>query len=121
MFHHYADFWVIDTKTRSWTKLESGKSKGPSARSGARMAYNKDCVVLFGGFISTSSDTMYLIPLAILLTNIQTATLMIFGYSHWILIRGQRRLSLLPCNRLLALDSHSYPVIRVLYSMVDIQ
>ena len=43
-----------------WTRLESGKSKGPSARSGARMAFNKDHIVLFGGFISTNSDTIYL-------------------------------------------------------------
>ncbi|EMD00107.1 hypothetical protein BAUCODRAFT_21764 [Baudoinia panamericana UAMH 10762] len=57
-FYHYNDFWRLEPGTREWTKLE-GKG-GPPARSGHRMTYFKQWVILFGGFQDTSSQTKYL-------------------------------------------------------------
>ncbi|EXJ90899.1 hypothetical protein A1O1_04005 [Capronia coronata CBS 617.96] len=60
-FYHYHDFWHLDTETREWTKLEPrGKGKNPPARSGHRMTYFKNYIVLFGGFQDTSQQTRYL-------------------------------------------------------------
>lgn len=60
-FYHYHDFWHLDTETREWTKLEpKGKGKNPPARSGHRMTYFKNYIVLFGGFQDTSQQTKYL-------------------------------------------------------------
>ncbi|KAJ9640772.1 Kelch repeat-containing protein 3 [Knufia peltigerae] len=60
-FYHYHDFWHLDTDTREWTKIEpKGKNKSPPARSGHRMTYFKNYVVLFGGFQDTSQQTKYL-------------------------------------------------------------
>ena len=60
-FYHYNDFWHLDPDTREWTRLESkGKNKSPPARSGHRMTYWKNFVVLFGGFQDTSQQTKYL-------------------------------------------------------------
>lgn len=60
-FYHYHDFWHLDTDTREWTKLEPrGKGKIPPARSGHRMTYFKNYIVLFGGFQDTSQQTRYL-------------------------------------------------------------
>jgi hypothetical protein len=58
-FYHYNDFWHLDTSTREWTRLET-KSKGPPARSGHRMTYFKNYIILFGGFQDTSQQTKYL-------------------------------------------------------------
>ncbi|MCJ1406034.1 hypothetical protein MMC19_000099 [Ptychographa xylographoides] len=58
-FYHYNDFWRLDTSTREWTRLET-KGKGPPARSGHRMTYYKNYIVLFGGFQDTSQQTKYL-------------------------------------------------------------
>ncbi|KAJ5347329.1 Galactose oxidase/kelch [Penicillium brevicompactum] len=58
-FYHYNDFWHLDTTTREWTRLES-KGKGPPARSGHRMTYFKNYIILFGGFQDTSQQTKYL-------------------------------------------------------------
>lgn len=58
-FFHYNDFWHLDPATREWTRLES-KGKGPPARSGHRMTYFKNYVLLFGGFQDTSQQTRYL-------------------------------------------------------------
>ncbi|KAI9760805.1 MAG: hypothetical protein M4579_001435 [Chaenotheca gracillima] len=58
-FYHYNDFWYLDPATREWTRLE-GKGKGPPARSGHRMTYFKNYVLLFGGFQDTSQQTKYL-------------------------------------------------------------
>ncbi|KAF1808053.1 galactose oxidase [Eremomyces bilateralis CBS 781.70] len=58
-FYHYNDFWHLDPTTREWTKLES-KGKGPPARSGHRMTYFKQYILLFGGFQDTSQTTKYL-------------------------------------------------------------
>ncbi|PPJ57854.1 hypothetical protein CBER1_00052 [Cercospora berteroae] len=57
-FYHYNDFWKLDSATREWMKLE-GKG-GPPARSGHRMTYFKNYIVLFGGFQDTSQQTKYL-------------------------------------------------------------
>ncbi|KAJ5776472.1 uncharacterized protein N7511_001483 [Penicillium nucicola] len=58
-FYHYNDFWHLDTATREWTRLET-KGKGPPARSGHRMTYFKNYIILFGGFQDTSQQTKYL-------------------------------------------------------------
>ncbi|TKA68840.1 hypothetical protein B0A55_07309 [Friedmanniomyces simplex] len=57
-FYHYNDCWRLEPSTREWTKLE-GKG-GPPARSGHRMTYFKNYIVLFGGFQDTSQQTRYL-------------------------------------------------------------
>ncbi|KAF5558217.1 kelch repeat-containing protein [Fusarium mexicanum] len=63
-FHHYSDFWRLEPATREWTKIESkGKDKSPSARSGHRMTYWKQYIILFGGFQDTSNQTKYLADL----------------------------------------------------------
>ncbi|CAF3612155.1 unnamed protein product [Fusarium graminearum] len=60
-FHHYSDFWRLEPVTREWTKIEfKGKDKSPSARSGHRMTYWKQYIILFGGFQDTSNQTKYL-------------------------------------------------------------
>lgn len=60
-FYHYHDFWHLDTDSREWTKLEPrGKGKSPPARSGHRMTYFKNYIILFGGFQDTSQQTKYL-------------------------------------------------------------
>jgi Domain of unknown function (DUF4110)/Galactose oxidase, central domain len=58
-FHHYNDFWHLDPSSREWTRIET-KKEGPSARSGHRMTYFKNFVMLFGGFQDTSQQTRYL-------------------------------------------------------------
>ncbi|TKA22386.1 hypothetical protein B0A50_08268 [Salinomyces thailandicus] len=57
-FYHYNDFWRLEPGSREWTKLE-GKG-GPPARSGHRMTFFKNYIVLFGGFQDTSQQTRYL-------------------------------------------------------------
>ncbi|KAI6780136.1 Kelch repeat-containing protein-like protein [Emericellopsis cladophorae] len=60
-FHHYSDFWRLEPATREWTKIETkGKDKSPPARSGHRMTYWKQYIILFGGFQDTSNQTRYL-------------------------------------------------------------
>ncbi|PKY03272.1 putative kelch repeats protein [Aspergillus campestris IBT 28561] len=58
-FYHYNDFWYLDPSAREWTRLET-KGKGPPARSGHRMTYYKNYIILFGGFQDTSQQTKYL-------------------------------------------------------------
>jgi hypothetical protein len=58
-FFHYSTFYRLEPSTREWTKLEP-KGKGPPARSGHRMAYFKNYIILFGGFQDTSQQTKYL-------------------------------------------------------------
>ncbi|KAI9722682.1 MAG: hypothetical protein M1812_001613 [Candelaria pacifica] len=58
-FYHYNDFWRLDTLSREWTRLET-KGKGPPARSGHRMTFFKNYILLFGGFQDTSQQTKYL-------------------------------------------------------------
>jgi N-acetylneuraminic acid mutarotase len=58
-FYHYNDFWKLETSSREWTRIE-GKGKSPPARSGHRMTYYKNYIILFGGFQDTSQQTKYL-------------------------------------------------------------
>ncbi|ROT39769.1 galactose oxidase [Sodiomyces alkalinus F11] len=58
-FHHYSDFWRLEPATREWSKIEC-KGKTPPARSGHRMTYWKQYIILFGGFQDTSNQTKYL-------------------------------------------------------------
>ncbi|KAI9042491.1 putative Kelch repeats protein [Aspergillus affinis] len=58
-FYHYNDFWHLDPSTREWTRIET-KGKGPPARSGHRMTYYKNYILVFGGFQDTSQQTKYL-------------------------------------------------------------
>lgn len=60
-FHHYSDFWRLEPATREWTKIEvKGKDKSPPARSGHRMTYWKQYIIVFGGFQDTSNQTRYM-------------------------------------------------------------
>ena len=63
-FHHYSDFWRLEPSSREWTKIEGkGKDKSPPARSGHRMTYWKQYIILFGGFQDTSNQTKYMADL----------------------------------------------------------
>ncbi|KAF2459284.1 hypothetical protein BDY21DRAFT_187792 [Lineolata rhizophorae] len=60
-FYHYNDFWRLEPATREWTRLEvRGKNASPPARSGHRMTFFKQYIILFGGFQDTSQQTKYL-------------------------------------------------------------
>ncbi|KAL8294161.1 hypothetical protein RB597_008059 [Gaeumannomyces tritici] len=61
-FYHYNDLWQLDAASKEWTRLEP-KGKTPPARSGHRMTYYKNYVVLFGGFQDTANQTKYLADL----------------------------------------------------------
>lgn len=61
-FYHYNDFWRLDCNTKEWERLEP-KGKTPPARSGHRMTYFKQYIVLFGGFQDTANQTRYLADL----------------------------------------------------------
>jgi N-acetylneuraminic acid mutarotase len=61
-FHHYSDFWRLEPQTREWTRIEC-KGKTPPARSGHRMTFWKQYIILFGGFQDTSNQTKYLADL----------------------------------------------------------
>ncbi|KAI1156079.1 galactose oxidase [Nemania diffusa] len=58
-FYHYNDFWRLEPGTREWTRVEV-KGKTPPSRSGHRMTYYKNYIILFGGFQDTSNQTKYL-------------------------------------------------------------
>ncbi|MCJ1309016.1 hypothetical protein MMC25_002671 [Agyrium rufum] len=58
-FYHYNDFWRFDPPLREWTRLEV-KGKSPPARSGHRMTYYKNYILLFGGFQDTGQQEKYL-------------------------------------------------------------
>ncbi|KAL1866912.1 hypothetical protein VTK73DRAFT_4459 [Phialemonium thermophilum] len=58
-FYHYNDFWRLDPASREWTRIET-KGKSPPARSGHRMTYFKQYIILFGGFQDTANQTRYL-------------------------------------------------------------
>lgn len=52
-FYHYGDTWILDPQTKEWTKVET--KKGPSSRSGHRMTYWKNYILLHGGFRDLST------------------------------------------------------------------
>lgn len=58
VFYHYQDFYRLEPATREWTKIET--KKGPPARSGHRMTYYKNYIILYGGFQDTAQETKYL-------------------------------------------------------------
>ncbi|KAI0147694.1 WLM domain-containing protein [Xylariaceae sp. FL1272] len=58
-FYHYNDFWRLEPSTREWTRVDV-KGKTPPSRSGHRMTYYKNYIILFGGFQDTSNQTKYL-------------------------------------------------------------
>ncbi|KAI1357054.1 WLM domain-containing protein [Xylaria sp. FL0043] len=58
-FYHYNDFWRLEPSTREWARIEV-KGKTPPSRSGHRMTYYKNYIILFGGFQDTSNQTKYL-------------------------------------------------------------
>lgn len=47
-FYHYNDFWRLEPHSREWSRIEV-KGKTPPARSGHRMTYYKNYIILFGG------------------------------------------------------------------------
>ncbi|RSM15599.1 hypothetical protein CEP52_000652 [Fusarium oligoseptatum] len=62
--HVYLFGGELEPATREWTKIEvKGKDKSPSARSGHRMTYWKQYIILYGGFQDTSNQTKYLADL----------------------------------------------------------
>lgn len=57
-FHHYSDTWILDVESKEWAKAE--EKRGPSGRSGARMAVWKNYIILSGGFRDLGTHTTYL-------------------------------------------------------------
>lgn len=57
-FYHFGDFFRLEPSTREWERLET--KKGPPARSGHRMTFYKNYIILFGGFQDTAQQTKYL-------------------------------------------------------------
>lgn len=57
-FYHYGDTWILDADTKEWQKIDS--KKGPSARSGHRLAVWKNYIILHGGFRDLGTMTTYL-------------------------------------------------------------
>jgi hypothetical protein len=61
IFYHFNSMYVLDPDTREWSLVEpKGKGKSPPARSGHRMTFWKNFIILFGGFQDTSQQTKYL-------------------------------------------------------------
>ncbi|RMZ80940.1 hypothetical protein DV737_g2781, partial [Chaetothyriales sp. CBS 132003] len=61
IFYHFNSFYMLDPDTREWAQMEpKGKGRSPPARSGHRMTYWKNFILLFGGFQDTSQQTKYL-------------------------------------------------------------
>lgn len=57
-FYHYGDTWILDADTKEWTKID--QKRGPSARSGHRLACWKNYIILHGGFRDLGAHTTYL-------------------------------------------------------------
>ncbi|EMG46134.1 KEL3 Kelch repeat-containing protein 3 [Candida maltosa Xu316] len=57
-FYHYGDTWILDADTKEWQKLDL--KKGPSARSGHRLAVWKNYIILHGGFRDLGTMTTYM-------------------------------------------------------------
>lgn len=53
-FYHYKDLWRLDLVSNEWELLPL--KKGPSARSGHRMALHKGRIILFGGYYDVGTD-----------------------------------------------------------------
>lgn len=57
-FYHYGDTWILDGDTKEWSKID--QKRGPSARSGHRLACWKNFIIMHGGFRDLGSSTTYL-------------------------------------------------------------
>lgn len=57
-FYHYGDTWTLDPRIKEWAKVECKKT--PTARSGHRMTFWKNYILLHGGFRDLSTSTTYL-------------------------------------------------------------
>lgn len=57
-FQHYRDLWTLHIRTRKWDRVKF-EGPGPCARSGHRMLFWKNSIMLFGGFSDTGSKTIY--------------------------------------------------------------
>lgn len=57
-FHHYRDLWAFSVESKAWERIDT--KLRPCARSGHRMAFWKQYLVLFGGFVDTGVKTQYL-------------------------------------------------------------
>lgn len=57
-FYHYGDTWILDCDTKEWMKID--QKKGPSARSGHRMAVWKNYIIMHGGFRDLGNMSTYL-------------------------------------------------------------
>ncbi|THD27880.1 Kelch domain-containing protein 4 [Fasciola hepatica] len=58
-FYHYKDLWCFRMRTRKWELVQCHGSSAPSARSGHRMLFWKQSLLLFGGFNDTGRKTVY--------------------------------------------------------------
>lgn len=57
-FYHYGDTWILEADTKEWTKID--QKKGPSARSGHRLACWKNYILMHGGFRDLGTMSTYL-------------------------------------------------------------
>ncbi|KAK6465194.1 hypothetical protein DFJ63DRAFT_8947 [Scheffersomyces coipomensis] len=57
-FYHYGDTWILDADSKEWSKID--QKKGPSARSGHRLAVWKNYIMLYGGFRDLGNMSTYL-------------------------------------------------------------
>jgi N-acetylneuraminic acid mutarotase len=64
-FYHYNDLWRLCIKSNQWEKLEPA-GKGPSARSGHRMAVWRNRLIVCGGFYEAFRETKWYQDLYIL-------------------------------------------------------
>ncbi|KAA0188383.1 Kelch domain-containing protein 4 [Fasciolopsis buskii] len=58
-FYHYKDLWCFRMRTRKWELIQCEGSSMPSARSGHRMLFWKQSILLFGGFNDTGRKAIY--------------------------------------------------------------
>lgn len=58
-FLHYRDFWALDVQAGKWEPVKVAGQMPPS-RSGHRMAVWREVAVMYGGFIDTSGNAIYL-------------------------------------------------------------
>lgn len=57
-FYHYGDTWIFDADEKEWMKID--QKRGPSARSGHRLAVWKNYILMHGGFRDLGAMSTYL-------------------------------------------------------------
>ena len=57
-FYHYGDTWILDADSKEWMKID--QKRGPSARSGHRLAVWKNYIIMHGGFRDLGTMSTYL-------------------------------------------------------------